>query len=37
MKQLAREADCADKLLWAMRYGFGGHVEKTAASPGKPE
>jgi hypothetical protein len=25
------EADFADKLLWAMRYEFGGHVEKPAA------
>ena len=28
------EADFADKLLAAMRYGFGGHLEKAAASPG---
>jgi 6-phosphogluconate dehydrogenase len=27
------EADFADKLLSAMRYQFGGHIEKT---PGKP-
>jgi 6-phosphogluconate dehydrogenase len=26
------EADFADKLLSAMRYGFGGHLEKSAAS-----
>ena len=24
------EADCADKLLSAMRYEFGGHVEKSS-------
>jgi 6-phosphogluconate dehydrogenase len=28
------EADFADKLLSALRYGFGGHVEKAAASKG---
>ena len=30
------EADFADKLLSAMRYEFGGHVEKTAAPKGGP-
>ena len=30
------EADFADKLLSAMRYEFGGHVEKTDASQGGP-
>jgi 6-phosphogluconate dehydrogenase len=29
------EADFADKLLSAMRYGFGGHLEKTEKQPGK--
>jgi 6-phosphogluconate dehydrogenase len=28
------EADFADRLLSAMRYGFGGHVEKAAAAKG---
>ena len=28
------EADFADKVLSAMRYAFGGHVEKTAATTG---
>ena len=28
------EADFADKVLSAMRYGFGGHVEKKATSQG---
>jgi 6-phosphogluconate dehydrogenase len=28
------EADFADKVLSAMRYGFGGHLEKTDASKG---
>jgi 6-phosphogluconate dehydrogenase len=27
------EADFADKLLSAMRYQFGGHIEKTPAKP----
>jgi 6-phosphogluconate dehydrogenase len=27
------EADFADKLLSAMRYQFGGHLEKPAAKP----
>jgi 6-phosphogluconate dehydrogenase len=27
------EADFADKLLSAMRYGFVGHVEKPAEKP----
>ncbi len=25
------EADCQDRLLSAMRFGFGGHLEKAAA------
>ena len=28
------EADFADKVLSAMRYGFGGHVEKDASPTG---
>jgi 6-phosphogluconate dehydrogenase len=28
------EADFADRVLSAMRYGFGGHLEKTAATTG---
>jgi len=31
------EADFADKVLSAMRYGFGGHLEKAAASSGGAE
>ena len=31
------EADFADKLLSAMRYEFGGHLEKSAARPRRPE
>jgi 6-phosphogluconate dehydrogenase len=30
------EADFADKVLSAMRYAFGGHVEKTALTSGAP-
>lgn len=29
------EADFADKLLSAMRFGFGGHVEQGATTPGR--
>ena len=28
------EADFADKVLSAIRYAFGGHVEKTASATG---
>jgi 6-phosphogluconate dehydrogenase len=28
------EADFADKLLFAMRYEFGGHLEKAATAKG---
>jgi 6-phosphogluconate dehydrogenase len=30
------EADFADRLLSAMRYGFGGHAKKTTTSKGGP-
>jgi 6-phosphogluconate dehydrogenase len=29
------DADFADKVLSAMRHGFGGHVEKTTEAPKK--
>ena len=31
------EADFADQLLSAMRFGFGGHVEKEAPQGEKPQ